>query len=68
MPHCTKRWRVLYKTRAAVERSFGWLKEHGGLEPLYIRRIERVRLHADLCILTRLAPKLIQLRAGPAQA
>ena len=45
----------LYRARSAVEREFGRLKHHLGLAPLRVRRLERVRLHADLCLLTRLA-------------
>ncbi len=45
----------LYQARSAVEREFGRLKHYLGLAPLRVRRLERVRLHADLCLLTRLA-------------
>ena len=45
----------LYRARSSVEREFGRLKHHLGLAPLRVRRLERVRLHADLCLLTRLA-------------
>jgi len=35
------------------------------LLPLRVRRIERVRLHADLTILARLATALVKARTGP---
>ena len=52
----------LYQARSAVEREFGRLKHHLGLAPLRARRLERVRLHADLCLLTRLALALVNSR------
>ena len=42
----------LYQARSAVEREFGRLKHHLGLAPL---RTQGLQLHADLCLLTRLA-------------
>jgi hypothetical protein len=63
IPHDTKRWRDLYRGRAAVEREFGRLKHEWGLAPLRVRGIERVALHADLCILARLASALARARA-----
>ena len=45
----------LYRARSAVEREIGRLKHNLGLAPLRVRRLERVRLHTDLCLLTRLA-------------
>lgn len=45
----------LYPARSAVERELGRLKHQIGLTPLRLRRPERVRFHADLCLLTRLA-------------
>ncbi|MEX2210824.1 MAG: hypothetical protein WD689_03575 [Gaiellaceae bacterium] len=44
--------------RASVEREFGRLKHDYGLAPLRVRGIERVRRHADLTILARLAQAL----------
>jgi hypothetical protein len=38
-----------------VEREFGRLKNEWALAPLRVRRIERVRLHADLTILAKLS-------------
>jgi hypothetical protein len=55
IPRETLRWRGLYRGRASVERAFGRLKNEWALAPLRVRRIERVRLHADLTILTQLA-------------
>ncbi|MCY4088450.1 MAG: transposase [Actinomycetia bacterium] len=45
----------MYAARSAVEREFGRLKHELGMAPLRVRGLERVRLHADLCVLTRLA-------------
>ena len=55
VPRETPRWRKLYKGRASVEREFGRLKHEWSLLPLRVRGIERVRLHADLTILAKLA-------------
>jgi hypothetical protein len=51
----TDAWGALYRRRSAVEREFGNLKHNFGLAFLRVRGIERVCLHADLCILARLA-------------
>ena len=48
-----RRWRSLYRARAAVEREFGRLKHDYGLAPLRVRGLERVALHTDLVIDTR---------------
>jgi hypothetical protein len=58
IPRGTDRWKALYRRRASVERAFGRLKGEGGLAPLRVRGIERVRLHADLTILSQLARTL----------
>ncbi|HEX3691744.1 MAG TPA: transposase [Solirubrobacteraceae bacterium] len=58
IPRETKRWKALYRGRASVERAFGRLKHEWSLSPLRVRRIERVRLHADLTILSQLASAL----------
>jgi len=63
IPRETKRWRDLYRGRAAVERAFGRLKHEGGLAPLRVRGLDRVQLHADLCILATLASALARARA-----
>lgn len=55
IPRETLRWKGLYRGRASVERSFGRLKNEWSLTPLRVRRVERVRLHADLTILAQLA-------------
>ena len=55
--------RKLYRSRGAVEREFGRLKNEWALAPLRVRRIERVRLHADLTILAKLASRLASERA-----
>lgn len=57
------RWRSLYRRRSAVEREFGRLKHEYGLAFLRVRRIERVRLHADLVMLARLAIALNRSQA-----
>jgi hypothetical protein len=45
-----------------VEREFGRLKHEFGLAFLRVRGIARVRLHADLIILGRLALELAKTR------
>jgi transposase len=60
IPYGSERWKALYRQRAAVEREFGRLKHEWGLAPLRVRRIERVRLHADLTVLARLTSALLQ--------
>jgi hypothetical protein len=68
IPRHTQRWRDLYRGRAAVEREFGRLKHDYGLAPLRVRGLERVRLHADLTMLARLAQALSRARAVPLAA
>ncbi|HEY1833478.1 MAG TPA: transposase [Solirubrobacteraceae bacterium] len=68
IPRETARWKALYRRRASVERQFGRLKHEWGLAPLRVRRLERVRLHADLTILTQLACVLSHQRASTAVA
>jgi hypothetical protein len=63
IPRQTTRWKGLYRGRASVERSFGRLKHEWALAPLRVRRIERVRLHADLTILSQLSCALSRERA-----
>jgi len=63
IPRETKRWKGLYRKRASVEREFGRLKNDWGLKPLRVRGLERVRLHADLTVLTKLACTLSRARA-----
>jgi hypothetical protein len=48
-----------------VEREFGRLKHDGGLGPLRVRGIDRVRLHADLTMLARLGQALVRASAVP---
>ena len=64
MPRESKRWKTLYRGRGAVEREFGRLKNEWGLKPLRVRGLDRVRLHADLTILTKLACALARTRAA----
>lgn len=68
VPRDTKRWRDLYRGRAAIEREFGCLKHEYGLTPLRTRGIERVALHTDLTMLARLSLALARARAVPLAA
>ncbi len=68
IPCETPRWRKLYKSRGAVEREFGRLKHDWALLPLRVRGLERVKLHADLTILAKLAGALVRARAVPLAA
>jgi len=68
VPRESKRWRDLYRGRAAIERAFGRLKNERGLAPLRTRGLERVALHADLCMLATLAAALARARAVPLAA
>ncbi len=63
IPRETERSRKLYRSRGAVEREFGRLKHEWALLPLRVRGLERVRLHANLTILTKLACALARSRA-----
>ena len=58
IPRETTRWKALYRRRASVERAFGRLKNESALAPLRVRGIERVRLHADLTVLSQLTVAL----------
>jgi transposase len=68
IPRGTDEWRSLYRRRSAVEREFGRLKHNYGLVFLRVRGIERVRLHADLTMLGRLALALAKARTAPLAA
>jgi hypothetical protein len=68
IPRETPRWMALYRRRAAVEREFGRLKHEWALAPLRVRGLDRVRLHADLTILAKLACALAGARAVPLAA
>ena len=63
IPRETPRWSALYRRRASVEREFGRLKHQWALAPLRVRGLDRVRLHADLTILAKLACTLARARA-----
>lgn len=64
IPRGSDEWRSLYRRRSAVEREFGRLKHSYGLAFLRVRGIERVRLHADLTVMARLALALSREREG----
>jgi len=68
IPRETPRWKALYRGRTAVEREFGRLKNEWSLTPLRTRGLDRVRLHADLAILAKLACALTRARAVPLAA
>jgi len=68
IPRHTKRSKALYSSRGAIEREFGRLNHEWSLLPLRVRGIERVRLHADLTILAKLATALARARAVPLAA
>jgi hypothetical protein len=63
IPRESQRSRDLYRSRGAVEREFGRLKNEWAMAPLRVRRIERVRLHVDLTVLAKLATRLARERA-----
>ena len=60
IPRDSERSRKLYRSRGAVEREFGRLKHEWALLPLRVRGLERVRLHADLTILAKLAGAMLR--------
>lgn len=64
IPRVTERWKGLYQRRGSVERAFGRLKHEWSLT-LRVRRLDRVRLHADLTILAALSSALAQNRHPP---
>jgi hypothetical protein len=68
IPRETPRFAALYRRRASVEREFGRLKHEWALAPLRVRGLDRVRLHADLTILAKLACALSRARAVPLAA
>jgi transposase len=68
IPRDSKRFKDLYRSRSAVEREFGRLKHEWALLPLRVRGLDRVRLHADLTILAKLACALARARVVPVAA
>ena len=60
----TPQWSDLYRRRTSVEGEFGRLKHEYGLAFLRVRGIERVRLHAELIMLARLATALRRVRVA----
>ena len=65
IPYGSARWKKHFATRGAVERVYGRLKEWYGLTPVRVRGLERVSLHADLCVFARLTEALVLARAAP---
>jgi transposase, IS5 family len=63
IPYKAERWKRLYRKRGSVERSFGRLKNDAGLAPLRVRGLERVRLHANLTVLSQLTVTLNRKRS-----
>jgi hypothetical protein len=63
IPRESKRSRAPYASRGSVERELGRLKHEWALLPLRVRGLDRVRLHADLTILAKLACRLAAERA-----
>jgi hypothetical protein len=55
IPYGSDEWKRLYRGRSAVERENGRLKHDYALAPLRVRGLDRIRLHADLVMLARLA-------------
>jgi len=68
IPRETPRFTALYRRRASVERELGRLKHEWALAPLRVRGLDRVRLHADLTIVAKLAWALSRARAVPLAA
>jgi transposase len=68
IPRGSEEWSRVYRRRSSVEREFGRLKHHYGLAMLRVRGIERVRLHADLIALARLAAVLASARVAQTYA
>jgi hypothetical protein len=68
IPRESERSRKLYCSRGAVEREFGRLKHEWALLPLRVRGLDRVRLHAGLTMLAKLACALSRARAVPLAA
>ena len=64
IPRESERSARLYRSRGAVEREFGRLKHEWALLPRRVRGLDRVRLHADLTILAKLACALGRVRAA----
>lgn len=67
-PREVKRWKSLYRGRAAVEREVVRLKSEWSLLPLRVRGSSGVRVHADLTILAKVACALSRARAVPLTA
>jgi Transposase DDE domain/Transposase domain (DUF772) len=68
IPRDSERFGALYRARSAIEREFGRLKHEWAMLPLRVRGLQRVRLHVDLTILTKLTRTLCRMRATPMTA
>jgi Transposase DDE domain/Transposase domain (DUF772) len=55
IPRSTSRYAVIFGRRVAIEGMFGTLKNHDNLNRHYVRRLDKVALHVDLCMIGRLA-------------
>jgi hypothetical protein len=64
VPRDSPRFTARYRRRPSVEREFGRAKNGWALAPLRVRGLDRVRLHADLTILAKLATALGRARAA----
>lgn len=58
IPRDSPRFKDLYRKCGSIEREFGRLKQEWALLPLRVRCQDRVQLHADLTILTKLGSAL----------
>jgi hypothetical protein len=63
VPRDSHRFTTPYRRRFSGDREFGRVKNEWALAPLRVRGLDRVRLHADLRILAKLACALSRERA-----
>jgi len=59
----TEQWRFLYRKRSAVERVFSRLKEELALKSIKVRRIEWVKIHIAISLITMLCVALVAIRS-----
>jgi len=65
IPRRSRKFRKLYDKRTSVERAFSTLKNQYLLDTLRVQGIEKVRLHVNLSIFTRLLMALVDLEKEP---